>query len=102
MSDNNAALSRTVYLYNPGSSTIQVLAAYFGGNGANPTATYTVPAGGIQVVDVEQATQASIPPGPLGAEFKLAAGSGGGFIAYAVGLSSDSLSATGDVGNPAY
>ena len=100
--DNNAALNRSVYLYNPGSSAIQVLATYFGSNGANPTATYTVPAGGIQVVDVEQDTQVSIPPGPLGAEFKLAAGSGGGFIAYAVGLTSDSLSATEDVGNPAY
>ncbi len=100
--DNNAALNRNVYLYNPGSTAIQVLATYFGGNSANPSATYTVPAGGIQVIDVEQDTQVSIPPGALGAEFKLAAGSGGGFIAYAVGLSSDSLSATEDVGNPAY
>jgi hypothetical protein len=102
LADNNATLGRSVYLYNPGSTVIQVVASYFGGNSANPSVSYTVPAGGIQVVDVDQDTQASIPPGALGGEFKLAAGSSGGFIAYAVGLSTDSLSATEDVGNPAY
>jgi hypothetical protein len=102
LADNNSALDRTVYLYNPGGTVIQVVATYFGGNGANASSTYIVPPGGIRVVDVDQDTQASIPPGPLGAEFKLASGSSGGFIAYAVGLSEDGLSATEDVGNPAY
>ena len=101
MSDNNAALDRTVYLYNPGATAVQIAATYFGGNGATATATYSVAPGSIQQVDVVADTQSSLPPGPLGAEFKLAAGSGG-FIAYSVGHTSDNLSATEDVGAPAY
>jgi hypothetical protein len=61
-----------------------------------------VPPGGITPVDVLDDTQASIPPGPVAAEFKLVAGSSGSFIAYAVGRSSDGLSASEDVGIPAY
>ena len=100
--DNGASQDRFVYLYNPGSTVIQVAATYFGANGATPTASYTVVPGGIQTVDVVQDTQATIPPGALGAEFKLASGSSGSFVAYSVGRSSDNLSATEDVGIPAY
>jgi hypothetical protein len=100
--DNSQALDRTVYLYNPGATVIQVAATYFGGNGATMQTAYTVAPGGIQPVNVVDDTQNGIPPGPLGAEFKLASGSTGSFIAYSVGLSSDSLSATEDVGNPSY
>jgi hypothetical protein len=99
---DNTAVNRTAYLYNPGSAPIQVAATYFGSTGTTTQQTYTVPAGGITQVNVEQDTQTNIPPGPLGAEFKLASGSTGNFIAYAVGRTSDDLSATEDVGVPAF
>jgi hypothetical protein len=100
--DNNTALDRTVYLFNPGTTAIQIAATYFGGNGATATATYTVAPGAIQTVDAVQDTQASIPPGPLAAEFKVTPAGSGGFLASSVGLTSDNLSATEDVGTPAY
>ncbi len=40
--------------------------------------------------------------GAVGAEYKLAAGSSGAFVAYSVGLTTDGLSATEDVGVPAF
>jgi len=100
--DNNQSLSRTVHLYNPGTTVIQIAATYFGGNGAVTHSTYSVAPSGIQQVDVADDTQTSIPPGALGAEFTLTSGSSGSFIAYSVGLSADSRSATEDVGTAAY
>jgi len=43
-------------------------------------------------------TGANIPPGPVGAEFKLTSGSAGTFIAYAIGRTADGLLAVEDVG----
>ncbi len=102
LADNNSTVDQTVYLYNPGPTAIQVAATYFGSTGTTASATDTVPPGSITPVDVLDDTQASIPPGPVAAEFKLVAGSSGSFIAYAVGRSSDGLSASEDVGIPAY
>jgi len=92
-------VTRDLYLYNPGAAPIQVAATYFGGNGGTTNATYTVPAGGVFNASVDSDTQASLPPGAVGAELKATSGS---FIAYAVGLTSDGLSATEDIGIPAY
>jgi hypothetical protein len=99
---DGTAVNRNLYLYNPGAAAISIGATYFGSTGATASATYTVPAGGILLVNVETDTQSSIPPGPLAAELKLASGSSGGFGAYAVGLTNDNLSATEDVGINAY
>ena len=95
---DNTAVDRTVYLYNPGTVSIGVSATYFGGTGSTATATYTVPAGGIISADVGTDTGANIPPGPAGAEFKLASGGAGTFIAYATGRTADGLLAVEDVG----
>jgi hypothetical protein len=62
--------------------------------------SYTVPAGGILAVNVN--ADAGNAQGPVGAEFKLAAGSSGSFIAYSVGTTGDSLSATEDSAVPAF
>jgi hypothetical protein len=101
LADNGTATDRFVYLYNPGSASTQVAATYFGGNGATTTATYTVPAGGILPVDAVEATQSTIPPGALGAEFRSAT-PGGSFVAVTLGRTSDNTSATEDSGTPAY
>jgi hypothetical protein len=62
-------------------------------------ATYGVPAGGITTVMVNGDARV-VPPGPLGAEFKVSGGSGG-FLAYTVGRTADALFAAEDIGAPA-
>jgi hypothetical protein len=64
-----------------------------------PSLTYTVPAGGILTINVNQDSNIT---GAVGAEYKLAAGASGAFVAFSVGLTSDGLSATEDVGVPAF
>lgn len=92
-----APVKRTAYIYNPGGSPIQVSATYFGATGTTAQATYNVPAGGIATVNVNQDIQSTIPAGPVGAEYKLAAGSGGSFIVAGIGQTVDGLSVTEDV-----
>ena len=93
-------ITRTVYLSNPSSTAIGVIATYFGTTGATAPGTYTVPAGGVTAVDVNQAVTPSLGRGPIGAEFRLNAGSGP-FLAYAVGRTADGRSATEDYGTQA-
>jgi hypothetical protein len=93
-------VNRRAYLYNPGTGSISVAATYFGGSGATAQKTYSVPAGGITTVNVNQDAGNGIAAGPLGAEYVLASRSTGSFLVYAVGLTSDNLSATEDVGAP--
>jgi len=95
---DNTAVDRMVFLYNPGTVSIGVSATYFGSTASTATASYTVPAGGIISADVGTDTGANIPPGPVGAEFKLTTGSAGTFIAYATGRTADGLLAVEDVG----
>jgi hypothetical protein len=95
---DGTAVKRTVYLYNPTAAAEQVSATYFGGAGATTTVVYSVPGGGILTVNANQDTQPAIPAGPIGAEFKLPAGSSGAFIAGALGITVDGLSATEDAG----
>ena len=71
-----------------------------------PTATatvvpiaYTVPAGGILAVNVNSGAGTT---GPTGAEYKIAPGSSGTFVAYSVGTTSDGLFADEDSGVPAF
>jgi hypothetical protein len=97
---DGTAVKRVAYLYNPGTASITVTARYFGAGGATTPKQYSIPAGGITTVDVNSDT-ASIAAGPLGAEFVLANGNAGSFLVYAVGRTSDNLSATEDVGTPA-
>jgi len=98
---DNAPVNRSVYLYNPLTTPVQVAGAYYGSSGAVGQAVYTVPAGGIVTVNVNNDTKTTIVPGQIGAEFKVLAGTTGAFIAAAVGITSDSLSATEDAGLPA-
>ena len=93
-------ITRTVYLSNPSGAAIGVLATYFGTTGATASGSYTVPAGGVTAVDVNQAVASSLGRGPIGAEFRLNAGSGP-FLAYAVGRTADGRSATEDYGTQA-
>lgn len=95
---DSTAVDRTVYLYNPGTVSIGVSATYYGSTSSTAIASYSVPAGGIASVDVDTDTSANIPPGPVGAEFKLTSGSAGTFIAYATGRTADGLLAIEDVG----
>lgn len=92
-------VNRVVYLYNPGIVALQVRATYFGRGGNPVTATYSIPAGGVTTAAVNSAVQ-GLPPGPIGGEFTLAAGSGG-FLVYSVGRTADGFAATEDVGTPA-
>ncbi|HWE61679.1 MAG TPA: hypothetical protein VHB98_08210 [Chloroflexota bacterium] len=89
-------VTRTLYLYNPGATAVMVAATYFGASGNPVRATYTVPAGGIIVVPVNQAVSGQLAAGALGAELTVAGGSG--VIASAVGVTGDGRSATEDMG----
>ena len=93
-SASGAPINRQVFLYNPNGAPLQITATYFGANGTLRQASYSVPAAGIAVVNVNQGAS-GLPAGPLGAEFKLNGGSGG-FVAYAVGKTTDGRSATED------
>jgi hypothetical protein len=97
---DNTTVNSTVFLYNPGSAPLQVTGTYFGANGKTSQSTYSVSAGGITTVDAGQDSSASIPPGPLGAEFTVSGGNPGTIIANAVARTSDDLSATEDIGVP--
>jgi hypothetical protein len=94
---DGTAVDRFAYIYNPASTAIQVGATYYGSNGSTALGTYSVAAGSITTVDVVADSGASVPPGPVGAEFKAASGS---FIVFASGHTSDNLSATEDTGIP--
>ena len=100
MLPDGAPITRTVYLSNPSTAAIGIVATYFGTTGATAQGSYTVPAGGMTTVDVGQAVTPSIGRGPVGAEFRLNAGSGP-FLAYAVGRTADGRSATEDYGTQA-
>lgn len=89
-------VARTVYLYNPGAATAAVAASYFGSGGAPVQTTYAVPAGAIVAIAVNQVVGQALPPGAIGAEFRVAGS--GGLIAYASGRTADGLSATEDIG----
>ena len=93
-------ITRTVHLSNPSAAAIGIVATYFGTTGATAQGSYTVPAGGVTTVDVGQAVTPSLGRGPIGAEFRLNAGSGP-FLAYAVGRTADGRSTTEDYGTQA-
>ncbi|MGH2389753.1 MAG: DUF5719 family protein, partial [Chloroflexota bacterium] len=93
-------VKRTLFLFNPTSGSEQIAATYFGSGGARATAGYTVAAGSILTINVSQDTQTIGPSLALGAELRLVSGTGGGFLAAAVGVTLDGLSATEDAGTP--
>jgi hypothetical protein len=64
------------------------------------THTYSVPAYGITTVNVNG--DANNVQGALGAEFQIAAGTTGSFIAYSVGTTGDGLAATEDSAIPGF
>jgi hypothetical protein len=64
------------------------------------SASYTIPAGGIVTVNVN--TDSGNMQGPVGAEFTVAAGSSGSFIAYSIGMTNDNLAVTEDSAIPAF
>jgi len=95
------AIDRAVYIYNPGASPIRVDATYYGSAGPAVHAVYSVPAGGIATADVNHDAGTLPPAGGIGVQLNQAAGSSGdGFMAYGVGVTADTLSATEDVGVP--
>ena len=62
--------------------------------------SYTIPAGGIVTVNVN--SDAGNLQGPIGAEFTVAAGSSGSFIAYSIGVTNDNLAVVEDSAIPAF
>ena len=92
-------INRSIYLYNPNAQSISVSATYAGATTATASNTYTVPGNGITVVNVNTDTGPTIPAGPIAAELKSIGGTAG-FVAVALGKSTDSLSATEDSGMP--
>ena len=93
-SATGAPISRQVFLYNPNGTPLQIAATYFGNGGPPKQGSYALPAGGIVVVNVNQAAL-GLQSGPVGAEFRVL-GNSGGFVGYAVGRTSDGRSATED------
>jgi hypothetical protein len=97
---DGAPLTREIYLYNPGGTQEQVNVTYFGAGGATAHNTYVVGPDAITSIDAGQDTGATIPAGPLGAEFTV--NGTGTIIVASVGRTSDGLSATEDLGLPAF
>ncbi|HXT35468.1 MAG TPA: hypothetical protein VN837_07810 [Chloroflexota bacterium] len=95
--DDSTPVTRTVYLYNPGAAPITVNAFYDGVSGSGAQITYTVLAGGIITVNVNQ--DAALPAGPIGGIFTVA-GSNGALVVSALGITADGRSATENVGVP--
>ncbi|HEY8286921.1 MAG TPA: hypothetical protein VIJ28_21230 [Chloroflexota bacterium] len=94
---DSTPVTRTVYLYNPGVDPITVNAFYDGASGSGAQSTYTVPAGGIITVNVNQ--DAALPSGPIGGVFTVS-GSNGALVVSALGITADGRSATENVGVP--
>ncbi|MGH2345382.1 MAG: hypothetical protein ACRDG4_09165, partial [Chloroflexota bacterium] len=90
-------ITRTVYLYNPGTAPITVDAFYVGTGGVSPEVTYSVPAGGITTVNVN--VDAGLPAGPIGAVFTVTT-KNGALVASSLGLTADGKSATESAGVP--
>lgn len=91
---NGTPIKRSLFLFNPTNVAEQISATYIGAGGTPATASYSVPAGGILTVDVNQDTLPLGPATALGAELRLTSGLGGGFLAASVGVTLDGLSAT--------
>ena len=92
-------INRSIYLYNPNAQSITVSTTYAGATTAAASNTYTVPGNGITVVNVNTDTAPTIPAGPIAAELKSTGGTAG-FVAVALGKTTDSLSTTEDSGTP--
>jgi hypothetical protein len=90
------AVTQRVYLYDPYGAALKVSATFYGGNGRTAQGVYSVQAGGITAIDVNQVTRA-LPQGPIGARLARLSGPGG-FVTVAIGRTNDGRSATEDVG----
>jgi hypothetical protein len=99
--EDGSAVTRSVYVYNPFTTDVQITIQYFGPKGVISQAVYAVPAGAITTIDVNQDTQGVQSQGLVGGEIRTVPGSAGLFIAFSVGTTIDGLSATEDVGVPA-
>lgn len=93
---DGTVVNRAIYLYNPNGAAEQVTVTYYGSNGATAQKTYSVPAGGIGTVNVNQDTPSTFAGKPIGAQLRASAG--GSFMAYAIGRTSDNLAAFEEVG----
>jgi hypothetical protein len=90
---SGAGVHRLVYVYGAAAQPLQLQVAYFGEAGRGPTATYTVPGGGILTIDVNNDTAHLSGRGPLAMSLAATPGSNGTFIAVTTGISTDGLSA---------
>jgi hypothetical protein len=94
---NGTPIKRTLFLFNPTSASEQIAATYISAAGTQAV-SYTVAAGSVLTVNVNQDTPAIGPASALGAELRLVSGMPGGFLAASVGETIDGLSATEDQG----
>jgi hypothetical protein len=92
---SGSAIAQTVFLLNPGVTTITVNGTYYAPNGQTVSVAYSVAAGSLLVVNVGT-DAAGLPAGPLGAQYTTAAG--GQFIATSIGNTGDKLSYVGNQG----
>jgi hypothetical protein len=94
-SASGAPISETVFLMNPGATTVTVNGTYYTPSGSTVSVAYTVPAGQLVVVNVN-ADAGGLPAGPLGAQYTT--GTGGQFIAARIANTPDQLSYVGNQG----
>jgi hypothetical protein len=97
---NGTQVNRSLFISNPSANSEQITATYFGANSAVTNSTYTVGAGDILTINVNQDTQTLGPSAALGAALHMTSGAPGGFLAGAAGLTVDGLAATEDTGSP--
>jgi len=97
---DGSSLNRTVYVYNASAGVLHLQVQYYGASGPVSRAAYTVPAGGITLIDVNQDLAGLTSPGSLGAEIQALPGSTGQFLAVSLGTTTDGLSVTEESGMP--
>src|SRR6185437_15048957 len=96
--NDRTPVKRTLFLFNPTALSEQIVARYLGPGGAASESTYTVAAGGILTISVNQDTQSLGATDVLGAELRVVSPASGGFLAASVGVTIDGLSVTENAG----
>lgn len=96
--NDGTPVQRTLFLFNPTALSEQIAARYVGPGGTVADSTYTVTAGGILTISVNQDTQSIGTANVLGVELRVVTPASGGFLAASAGVTIDGLSVTENAG----
>jgi hypothetical protein len=95
---DGSAVNRTIYLYNPSTTAVQVATTFYSAGGLTASTTTTVQPGSIGTVNVNQQVPLQFGSGPIGAVLQVS--SPGSILASAIGRTADGLAAFAETGAP--